>query len=126
MGANLYKKGNTWLSQLLDRRETYYYTTQLKHILDSRIHQSPRGIFINQSQYTLEILKKHSMDGYDSISTLMATARIDADLQVSLDLSRLATTLNRLERSIQTGINRWYQSHEALDLGSQGVFIVVF
>ncbi|GJZ60544.1 putative ribonuclease H-like domain-containing protein [Tanacetum coccineum] len=38
MGANLYKKGNTWLSQLLDRRETYYYTTQLKHILDSRVH----------------------------------------------------------------------------------------
>ncbi|GJX31246.1 ribonuclease H-like domain-containing protein [Tanacetum coccineum] len=30
--------------------------------------------------------------------------------QVSLDLSRLATTLNRLERSIQTGIYKWYQS----------------
>ncbi|GKD83467.1 retrovirus-related pol polyprotein from transposon TNT 1-94 [Tanacetum coccineum] len=49
-----------------------------------QIHQSPRGIFISQSQYTLEILKKHSMDGYDSISTLMATARIDADLQGTL------------------------------------------
>ncbi|GJR84138.1 reverse transcriptase domain-containing protein [Tanacetum coccineum] len=31
-------------------------------------------------------------------------------ITVSLDLSRLATTLNRLERSIQTGINKWYQS----------------
>nr|GEW57333.1 retrovirus-related Pol polyprotein from transposon TNT 1-94 [Tanacetum cinerariifolium] len=41
----------------------------------------PRGIFIIQSQYTLEILKKHGMDGCDSISTPMATARIDADLQ---------------------------------------------
>ncbi|GJY78667.1 ribonuclease H-like domain-containing protein [Tanacetum coccineum] len=29
---------------------------------------------------------------------------------VSLDPSRLATTLNRLERSIQIGINKWYQS----------------
>ncbi|GKD27261.1 hypothetical protein Tco_1233475 [Tanacetum coccineum] len=29
---------------------------------------------------------------------------------VSLDLSRLATTLNRLVRSIQTGIIKWYQS----------------
>ncbi|GJS07054.1 retrotransposon protein, putative, ty3-gypsy subclass [Tanacetum coccineum] len=28
----------------------------------------------------------------------------------SLDLSRLATTLNRLKRSIQIGINKWYQS----------------
>ncbi|GJX74947.1 hypothetical protein Tco_0313542 [Tanacetum coccineum] len=34
-----------------------------------------------QSQYTLEILKKHGMDGCDTISTLMATAKIDADLQ---------------------------------------------
>ncbi|GKE08259.1 hypothetical protein Tco_1411810, partial [Tanacetum coccineum] len=31
-------------------------------------------------------------------------------MAVSLDLSRLATTLNRLVRSIQTGINKWYQS----------------
>ncbi|GJY76668.1 hypothetical protein Tco_0481784 [Tanacetum coccineum] len=31
---------------------------------------------------------------------------------ISLDLSRLATTLNRLERSIQTGINKWYQSQK--------------
>ncbi|GKB56991.1 hypothetical protein Tco_0913177, partial [Tanacetum coccineum] len=28
----------------------------------------------------------------------------------SLDLSRLAATLNRLEISIQIGINKWYQS----------------
>ncbi|GJW37790.1 retrovirus-related pol polyprotein from transposon TNT 1-94 [Tanacetum coccineum] len=44
----------------------------------------PHGIFINQSQYTLELLKKHGMDGCDSISTPMATARIDADLQDNL------------------------------------------
>ncbi|GJW51727.1 ribonuclease H-like domain-containing protein, partial [Tanacetum coccineum] len=29
---------------------------------------------------------------------------------VGLDLSRLATTLNKLKRSYQTGINKWYQS----------------
>nr|GEV48673.1 hypothetical protein [Tanacetum cinerariifolium] len=27
-----------------------------------QIHQSPRGIFINQAKYTLEILRKHGMD----------------------------------------------------------------
>ncbi|GJY17765.1 pentatricopeptide repeat-containing protein [Tanacetum coccineum] len=32
------------------------------------------------------------------------------NIPVSLDLSRLTTTLNMLERSIQTGINKWYQS----------------
>ncbi|GJT63507.1 copia protein [Tanacetum coccineum] len=45
------------------------------------VHQSPREIFISQSQYTLEILKKHEIKKCDSISTPMATARIDADLQ---------------------------------------------
>ncbi|GJV31777.1 retrovirus-related pol polyprotein from transposon TNT 1-94 [Tanacetum coccineum] len=44
------------------------------------VHQSPRRIFISQSQYTLELLKKHGMDGCDFISTPMATARLDADL----------------------------------------------
>ncbi|GKD35527.1 retrovirus-related pol polyprotein from transposon TNT 1-94 [Tanacetum coccineum] len=53
---------------------------KMKFFLGLQIHQSPRGIFISQSQYTLEILKKHDMDGYDSISTPMTTARIDADL----------------------------------------------
>ncbi|GJQ91580.1 ribonuclease H-like domain-containing protein [Tanacetum coccineum] len=48
---------------------------------DRNIHQSPRGIFISQLQYTLELLKKHGMDGCDSISTPMATAKLDADLQ---------------------------------------------
>ncbi|GJT13588.1 retrovirus-related pol polyprotein from transposon TNT 1-94 [Tanacetum coccineum] len=42
------------------------------------LKQAPRAC---QSQYTLEILKKHGMDWCGSISTPMATARIDADLQ---------------------------------------------
>ncbi|GJW52448.1 retrovirus-related pol polyprotein from transposon TNT 1-94 [Tanacetum coccineum] len=45
------------------------------------IHQSPRGIFINQLKYALEILKKHGMDKCDSIGTPMATTpQLDADL----------------------------------------------
>nr|GEV91767.1 hypothetical protein [Tanacetum cinerariifolium] len=46
-----------------------------------QIHHSPRGIFINQAKYTLEILHKHGMDKGQSISTLMATKpKLDADL----------------------------------------------
>ncbi|GJU81905.1 retrovirus-related pol polyprotein from transposon TNT 1-94 [Tanacetum coccineum] len=52
---------------------------EMKFFLRLQIHQSSRGIFISQSQYTLEILHKHGMDGCDSIP--MASARIDADLQ---------------------------------------------
>nr|GEV03461.1 retrovirus-related Pol polyprotein from transposon TNT 1-94 [Tanacetum cinerariifolium] len=46
-----------------------------------QIHQSLRGIFINQAKYTLEILHKHGMDKGQSIGTPMATKhKLDADL----------------------------------------------
>ncbi|GJR10474.1 hypothetical protein Tco_0793126 [Tanacetum coccineum] len=46
-----------------------------------QIHQSPRGIFINQAKYSLEILKKHGMEKGQSIGTPMATKpKLDADL----------------------------------------------
>ncbi|GKD60783.1 retrovirus-related pol polyprotein from transposon TNT 1-94 [Tanacetum coccineum] len=54
---------------------------EIKFFLGLQIHQSSRGIFINQSKYALEILKKHEMDKCDSIGTPMATKlELDADL----------------------------------------------
>ncbi|GJX55055.1 retrovirus-related pol polyprotein from transposon TNT 1-94 [Tanacetum coccineum] len=54
---------------------------EIKFFLGLQIHQSPRGIFINQAKYTLEILKKHGMDKGESIGTPMATKpKLDADL----------------------------------------------
>nr|GEV09176.1 hypothetical protein [Tanacetum cinerariifolium] len=45
------------------------------------IHQSPRGIFINQAKYALEIIHKHGMDKGQSIGTPMATKpKLDAEL----------------------------------------------
>ncbi|GJS71486.1 hypothetical protein Tco_0704327 [Tanacetum coccineum] len=38
-------------------------------------------IFISQSQYAIELLKKHGLDECVSMSTPMATERLDADLQ---------------------------------------------
>ncbi|GJX07959.1 uncharacterized mitochondrial protein-like protein [Tanacetum coccineum] len=46
-----------------------------------QVHQSPRGIFICQSQYTMDLLKKHGMEKCDTICTPMATTKLDADLQ---------------------------------------------
>ncbi|GKB29813.1 hypothetical protein Tco_0869214 [Tanacetum coccineum] len=47
----------------------------------SGIHQSPRGIFINQFKYALDILKKHGMEKCDGIGTTMATqSKLDVDL----------------------------------------------
>nr|GEV42769.1 hypothetical protein [Tanacetum cinerariifolium] len=45
------------------------------------IHQSPRGIFISQANYALEILRKHGMEKGQSIGTPMAMKpKLDADL----------------------------------------------
>nr|GEZ24900.1 copia protein [Tanacetum cinerariifolium] len=64
---------------------------EMKFFSGLQVHQSLRRIFINQSQHTLELLKKHGMEKCDPISTLMATARIDADLQGMPILDNLLT-----------------------------------
>ncbi|GJR13927.1 retrovirus-related pol polyprotein from transposon TNT 1-94 [Tanacetum coccineum] len=53
---------------------------ELKFFLGIQIHQSHRGIFINQDKYAQEILKKHGRTSCDSIGTPMATKHLDADL----------------------------------------------
>ncbi|GJR01366.1 retrovirus-related pol polyprotein from transposon TNT 1-94 [Tanacetum coccineum] len=55
------------------------YTVLSKHLV--HVHQYPYGIFISQSQYAIELLKKHGLDECVSISTPMATKRLDVDLQ---------------------------------------------
>ncbi|GKC37392.1 retrovirus-related pol polyprotein from transposon TNT 1-94 [Tanacetum coccineum] len=42
------------------------------------------NLLISQSQYTLGILKKHEMEKCDTVSTPMATTKLDADLQGTL------------------------------------------
>ncbi|GKC03962.1 retrovirus-related pol polyprotein from transposon TNT 1-94 [Tanacetum coccineum] len=54
---------------------------EMKLFLGLQIHQSPHRIFINQSQYTMELLRKHEMEKCDTVTTPMATAKINADLQ---------------------------------------------
>ncbi|GJX82009.1 retrovirus-related pol polyprotein from transposon TNT 1-94 [Tanacetum coccineum] len=54
---------------------------ELKLFLGLQVHQSPCSIFISQSQYAIELLKKHGLDECVSMSTPMATERLDADLQ---------------------------------------------
>ncbi|GJY45180.1 retrovirus-related pol polyprotein from transposon TNT 1-94 [Tanacetum coccineum] len=54
---------------------------KLKSFLRLQVYQSPCGIFISQSQYAVELLKKHGMNECVSMSTPMATERLDADLQ---------------------------------------------
>ncbi|GJZ28569.1 retrovirus-related pol polyprotein from transposon TNT 1-94 [Tanacetum coccineum] len=62
-------------------KKALYGLKQARRAWYDKIHQSPRGIFINQSQYTMELLGKHEMEKCDTVTTPMATAKIDADLQ---------------------------------------------
>ncbi|GJV27114.1 putative ribonuclease H-like domain-containing protein [Tanacetum coccineum] len=43
----------------------------LSLVLHTLVNQSPRGIFINQSNYVLEILKKYGMEACDPVGTPM-------------------------------------------------------
>nr|GEZ81118.1 retrovirus-related Pol polyprotein from transposon TNT 1-94 [Tanacetum cinerariifolium] len=75
-----------------DHPEKVYRYDELSKFLTSKcvtkglqIHQSPRGIFINQAKYALEILHKHGMEKGQSIGTPMATKpKLDADLSGNL------------------------------------------
>nr|GEV21604.1 hypothetical protein [Tanacetum cinerariifolium] len=57
---------------------------ELKFLLGIQIHQSPRGIFINQAKYAQEILIKHGMTSCDSVGTPMATKHLDANFSRTL------------------------------------------
>nr|GEU84138.1 hypothetical protein [Tanacetum cinerariifolium] len=62
---------------------------ELKFFLGLQVHQYPRGIFISQSQYAIKLLKKHGLDECVSMSTPIATERLDADYKALLLIKRL-------------------------------------
>ncbi|GJT09382.1 uncharacterized mitochondrial protein-like protein [Tanacetum coccineum] len=53
---------------------------KMSFFLGLQIFQSPTGIFINQSKYTLEMLKKYSLDHYDPVDIPMVERlKLDED-----------------------------------------------
>nr|GEU73735.1 retrovirus-related Pol polyprotein from transposon TNT 1-94 [Tanacetum cinerariifolium] len=55
---------------------------RMSFFLGLQISQSPRGIFINQSKYASEIVKKYGMLTSDSINTpMLEKSKLDEDLQ---------------------------------------------
>ncbi|GJS34165.1 retrovirus-related pol polyprotein from transposon TNT 1-94 [Tanacetum coccineum] len=58
---------------------------QMSFFLGLQISQNPRGIFINQSKYALEILKKYGLDSSASVDTPMVEKmKLDEDRQGKL------------------------------------------
>nr|GEV61749.1 retrovirus-related Pol polyprotein from transposon TNT 1-94 [Tanacetum cinerariifolium] len=60
---------------------------EMTFFLGLQVNRSPRGIFINQSNYVLEILKKYGMDTCDCVGTLM-------EIKDKLDLDKNRTLVD--------------------------------
>ncbi|GJV29065.1 retrovirus-related pol polyprotein from transposon TNT 1-94 [Tanacetum coccineum] len=86
---------------------TLFIRRQGKDIL--LISQSPRGIFINQSKYALESLKKYGMESSDPVDTLMVEkSKLDEDTQgKAIDPTYYCGMVIKL---VTTGKKRWCDS----------------
>nr|GEV29251.1 hypothetical protein [Tanacetum cinerariifolium] len=71
---------------------------QMSFLLGLQISQSPGGIFINQSKFALEILKKFWMDSCDSVDTpMMDRLKLDEDpLGIPVDQTRFRSMVGSL------------------------------
>ncbi|GJW59937.1 retrovirus-related pol polyprotein from transposon TNT 1-94 [Tanacetum coccineum] len=55
---------------------------KMSFFLGLQISQSPRGIFLNQSKYSLKIIKKYGMESCDPVDTpMVGKSKLDADPQ---------------------------------------------
>ncbi|GKC07298.1 copia protein [Tanacetum coccineum] len=70
---------------------------EMMFFLGLQVNQSPHGIFINQSNYVLEILKKYRMETCDLIGTLI-------EIKDKLDLDKNGTLVdaNWMKRHLQS------------------------
>ncbi|GJT88980.1 retrovirus-related pol polyprotein from transposon TNT 1-94 [Tanacetum coccineum] len=70
---------------------------KISFFLRLQISQSPRGIFINQSKYALESLKKYGFDSCDPVDTPMVEkSKLDEDKEgKAVDPSHYRGTVNR-------------------------------
>ncbi|GKD42027.1 hypothetical protein Tco_1266672 [Tanacetum coccineum] len=96
-------KGEVYVAQPdgfidLDHPEKVDCLRKALYRLKLQIHQSPRGIFINQAKYALEILKKHGMEICESLGTPLATkSKSDAHLSgTPIDLTKYRSMIGSL------------------------------
>nr|GEW00303.1 hypothetical protein [Tanacetum cinerariifolium] len=81
-----------------------------------QIHQSPRGIFINQAKYALEILHKHGMEKGQSIDIVQAVC-FCARYQ-SRPTEKHLKAVKRIFRYLRgtTNMGLWYSKGSSFDL----------
>ncbi|GJT24248.1 retrovirus-related pol polyprotein from transposon TNT 1-94, partial [Tanacetum coccineum] len=94
---------------------------KMSFFLGLQISQSPRGIFINQSKYALEMLKKYGLDRCDHVDILMVERlKLDEDLNRTLTkpTEKHLTAVKRVFWYLKGTINMglWYLKDTGFDL----------
>ncbi|GJT78171.1 hypothetical protein Tco_1044896 [Tanacetum coccineum] len=93
---------------------------KMSFFLRLQISQSPRGIFLNQSKYALEIIKKYGMETSDPVDTPMVEkSKLDEDPQgKAVDPTRYRGMISSLmyltSRTINMGL--WYSKDSYIAL----------
>ncbi|GJZ96692.1 retrovirus-related pol polyprotein from transposon TNT 1-94 [Tanacetum coccineum] len=93
---------------------------KISFFLGLQISQSPRGIFINQSKYALESLKKYGFDSCDPVDTPMVEkSKLDEDKEgKAVDPSHyrgmIGTLLYLTARTVHRGL--WYPKDSSIAL----------
>nr|GFA31367.1 putative ribonuclease H-like domain-containing protein [Tanacetum cinerariifolium] len=72
---------------LMESRFEMSMMGEMTFFLGLQVNQSPCGIFINQSKYVLEILKKYRMESYDPVGTPI-------EIKYKLDLDQNGTPVD--------------------------------
>ncbi|GJW43078.1 retrovirus-related pol polyprotein from transposon TNT 1-94 [Tanacetum coccineum] len=93
---------------------------KISFFLGLQISQSPRGIFINQSKYALESLKKYGFDTCDPVDTpIVEKSKLDEDKEgKAVDSSHyrgmIGTLLYLTARTVNRGL--WYPNDSSIAL----------
>ncbi|GJV80805.1 retrovirus-related pol polyprotein from transposon TNT 1-94 [Tanacetum coccineum] len=93
---------------------------KLSFFLGLQISQSPRGIFLNQSKYALELIKKYGMETCEPVDTPMVEqSKLDEDPQgKAVDPTRyrgmIGTLMYLTARTINMGL--WYPKDSCIAL----------
>nr|GEX92738.1 retrovirus-related Pol polyprotein from transposon TNT 1-94 [Tanacetum cinerariifolium] len=85
-------------SDLMKSRFEMSMMGEMTFFLGLQVNQSPCGIFINQSKYVLEILKKYGMESCDPVGTPMEIKdKLDLDLNGTLvDATKYSSMIGAL------------------------------
>nr|GEX90050.1 retrovirus-related Pol polyprotein from transposon TNT 1-94 [Tanacetum cinerariifolium] len=93
----------TLFSDLMKSRFEMSMMGEMTFFLGLQVNQSPSGIFINQSNYVNEILKKYGLNTYDIIGTPM-------DLKDKLDLNQIGTSVDAMKYHSMIGALMYFTS----------------